>query len=202
MIIGLAALVGCNSVSGQVDALKIDINTAVFVEDDEAYGNDGAIIILMATHGLNCEEWYDFEDDFNDQLQALDLDDAEDIWKEILPEDFWSLQITMRVDDIDDKQRGNEYTGIEWDEPISDDDEAGIYAAHFTDYIDADDIFDNISDGYLSDEGIMTVTGHSPGEQIKGRFETSMKDLDGDPEGDVTVRFNAARCDSLEKFYF
>ena len=201
-IIGVLALFACNSVSGDIDTYKVNINTAVFVEDEEAYGNDGSIQILLASHGLSCEEWYDFTDDFWDQVQALDFEDAEDEWKEALPEDFWELTIVMRVDDIDQKQRGLEYTGVDWDDPIADDDEAKIHVSHYTDYPDADDIFDDIADHYVSDEGILQVTGHSPGEHIKGNFKTTVKDLDGDTEGEITVRFNADRCEQLEKFYY
>jgi len=195
-------LLGCNSVSGQIDAFKININTAVYIEDDEAYGSDGAIQILLATHGMDCAEWYDFEDDFWDEIQALDLEDAEDEWKASLPEDWWLFNVIMRVDDIDEKQRGFEYTGVDWDEPLTDDDEARVLVAHYDDYPDADDIFDDIADNYSSDEGILQVTGHSPGESIKGNFQTTIKDIDGDTEGEVTIRFNADRCDDLEKFYY
>ncbi len=202
-IIGVLALSACNNVNGKVDERSVNINTAVFVEEDDYYGNDGVIMVLLATHGLNCEEWVSASDDFEDDLNNLDFDDAIDEWEASVPEDFWVWDIKIRVDDVDDKNKG-EWDGVDWDDPITDDDEAKVLARHWTEYPEEEDLLGDVwtgDDWYHSDEGVLNINGHTPGESIRGNFATMMVDEDGDTEGEVTIHFNAARCRDLKDYY-
>ncbi|MCP4810627.1 MAG: hypothetical protein GY913_33220 [Proteobacteria bacterium] len=194
---------GCNSVSGTVDAYDTPINTAVYVELEDAYGDDEGILVLLASHGLSCEEWADFEDDYADAVwDDLTLDDAADVWRETLPEDFWDWAINIRVDRLGDKLKGDEWEGVDWQDGLTDDDEAKIVATHYTDWPEEEDILTglvDVSDTYRSDDGTMKIQAYSEGKSIRGKFETQMVDNDGSDEGDITLRFSADRCEELER---
>lgn len=195
-------VLGCTNVSGKVDAYDTPVNTAVYVELDDGYGSDDGILVLVASHGLDCEEWADFEDDWNDALtDDLDFDDAEDVWRDALPGDFWLWQLAIRVDRLGDDLAGDDWDGVDWDEGVGEDDEAKITVQHYTRYPDADDWFtalEQASDTYFSDGGTLSIGGYKERKSIRGTFKTQMVDDDGSDEGDITLRFNADHCEDLE----
>lgn len=191
---------GCTSVSGTVDAYDTPVNTAIYVQQDDGYGSDDAILVLVGSHGMNCEEWADFEDDFGDALGEWDFEGAEDVWKETLPEDFWQWSLSIRVDRLSDDLAGEDWDGVDWDEGVGEDDEAKLATVHYTDWPDADDwnTINEISDNYVSDGGTLSIGGYSEEKSIRGTFKTQMVDSDGSDEGDITFRFNADHCEALE----
>jgi hypothetical protein len=197
----LLAALGCNSVSGKIDENSVSINTSAMMEY-EVDGGDDYIVVALASHGLDCEEWADFYDDFNDKLfDDLDLEDAEDLWEETLPEDFWQVVIRLRADDVDDRADKVDWDPEDWDDGLSDDGDASIFASHTTEWWDKDEPLADISDDYRGDRGSLKIGSHKPSGKISGTYKTMMVDGDGDDEGQVTVRFSADHCSSLEDWF-
>jgi hypothetical protein len=211
LILGAAlGLLGCNSVSVSVDGSSAEgVQSAFFIEEDGAYGSDGLIQIYLVSFSDACTAYEGFQDEVND-LDWLNfdlLDDIEDIWTEYYPETFEETIIKIRVDDPDDSVAGLDFKGVDWNDGLSDDDEA---KATFTRYKQAldDDYWqawafggetDEYVESWVSDDGDLSVAGHTENTSIRGSFVTTLADADdGDDEGDVTFRFNADRCREYE----
>ena len=197
----LLAALGCNSVSGKIDEHAVSVHTAAMMEY-ELDGADDYIVIAMASHGMDCEEWADFNDDFWDEVTDLDFEGAEELWEEKLPEDWWQIIIRMRVDDVDDRADKVDYDPVDWDDGLSEDGDTKIFASHYTEWIDKDE-YDTWGpdQDYAGDEGSLKIKSHKPGGKISGTYKTMMVDDDGDDEGQVTVRFSADHCESLEDWF-
>lgn len=202
LTVALGALVGCTSVSGDIDGERPQGNNAFFIQDDEARGSDGIIQVVVTDVPDACTTWTAFMDDYSEGLSELDLDDVLDAYTDNLPETYWVQVITFVVDDVDDDLGGTEYDGIEFGDPLDDDDEFSVSAVHQTRYPDEDDF--ELSDiwsgdrdweeSYYSDEGSGKISGHTPDESVRGSVEVGWKDADGDRVGEGSISFNADRC--------
>ncbi|MCB9758675.1 MAG: hypothetical protein H6739_02445 [Alphaproteobacteria bacterium] len=204
----LALATGCNAVSGDVDGDPVDIDDAFYIEDDNAFGDDGLIQVFLLGIPDACAVTAEFLDDFDDADSPSERADA---WKDNFPEEFWEFQVWIRVDDVDDELAGQELDGIDWDDALESDDEVGILARRYHDHPD-DESFSwwgaftgdatDYYETYRSDDGDAKISGHSPGESIRGSFGTTMVDADGDDEGEITLRFSAQRCRDVEDELF
>ncbi len=201
----ILTLAACNSVSGAVDGDDVPrLATSFYVENDDAYENDGAIMVVMSSADLGCEGYADAWEDLEDELAASDLDGFIDLWEEVFPEDFWEVRILLRVDDVDDSAARIDFDAQDWDDGLGDDDEAGMWMYHYTEYPDVSlldfdfSLLEDSRDTYLSDEGSVAVRRHKPGEFISGYFDAPMVDLDGDDEGEARVSFSSQRCTAME----
>ena len=202
-MLGLMALAACNGVRGDIDGQSVpSMPTAFFVESDDYYGNDGAIQIFLSSVDLGCDGYEDMNEDLEDDANSVDIEGYVDTWTDNLPEDFWQVQISLRVDDVDDPQGSIDFDAQDWDDGLADDDEGKLWVTHYTDYPEASwpDIFDDISDIYVGDRGELAIRRHSPGERISGYFDAPMVDLDGDDEGEARVNFSASYCRGMEDF--
>lgn len=209
--VGLMSLSGCLgggiSVKGEIDGEAPDLRWGYFVQEDEVFdGGDGMIIVALSSNKDPCETDELLEGDLED---ADDAGDAEDIWETYMPEDFWSLQIRMRVGDPDDDLSGVTLEGVAWDEDLTDDDEAYGTFIHYTDFLDqeyfsgqANDLSD-YRDAWYSDSGDLDIARHKPGEKLSGTFVTEAAQTDdGDNDGDVEIRFSVERCKPMERYFF
>ncbi|MCB9794191.1 MAG: hypothetical protein H6741_15860 [Alphaproteobacteria bacterium] len=208
LALGLTALTACTQISGTIDGEEVDYLHGAYVEDDNYFGDDGLILIYLAQFEEPCAVYTEFLDDFNDADSPQERAEA---WQDNLPEEFWELQIWLRVDDVDAELGGAEFSGVDWDDAVEEDDEAAILGRRYKDHPsegsfawwggftgESTDWFET----YRSDDGQVKVQGHDPGESIRGRYDTRMVDADGDQEGEVTVRFNAQRCRDAEDYIF
>ena len=203
----LAASTACSSVNGTVDGETTPITSTYMLQDDDYFGNDGVILLVLSGGGLNCEQMDNLLEELED---ADDNDEKADLWADYLPQDFWEWRITLRVDDVDDDLGGDEIEGTEWTDLVNEDDQLSAMAIHYTDWPD-DDSFSwwgwvtgdatDYYEVYRSDEGVARISGHNPNESIRGSFETEMVDGDGDDEGEVSINFSTSRCSPLESHY-
>ncbi len=203
-------LLGCNSISVNVDGSGADgIQSAFFIEEDGFYGSDGRIDVYLLSFSDACTTYEAYADDISD-LDWLNwdlLDDIEDIWNEHFPETFEETVITIRVDDPDDPLSGLDFKGVDWNDGLTDDDEA---KASFTRYKQAldDDYWeawafggdtDEYVETWVTDDGDLSINGHKENTSIRGSFTSTLVETDdGDDVGDVTFRFNADRCTEYE----
>jgi hypothetical protein len=209
LTVALGALVGCTTVSGDIDGENPRGNNAFFIQDDDARGNDGVIQVYVTDIPDACLTWTAFTEDASEGWQELDLDDILDAYTDNLPETFWMQTVTFVVDDVDDDLGGTEYDGIEFGDPLDDDDEFAASALHQTRYPDEDDfeISDIWSgdrdweDAYFSDEGSGKIAGHTPDESVRGSVDVGWKDDEGDRVGEGSISFNASRCLEYEDLF-
>lgn len=203
--LALSACVG-NNVQGKVDNDKVHVIDAVFIEQEDFYGSDGVILVELSELSDGCEAAGGFWDDL---VGATDADVVATSWADHFPEEFWSLQIVIRVDDPDDDLGGEEFSGVDWDELPGDDDEVTASIYRYTDHLDEDywtgayREYDDYFDLWYSDGGDMKIHRHVPGERISGVFTTEAADADdGDDAGEITIHFNAVHCPDYEDAYF
>jgi len=211
LIVGAAlGLLGCNTVSATVDGESADgIQSAFFIEEDGAYGSDGLIQIYLVSFADACVAYEGYQDEVND-LDWLNwdlLDDIEDIWNEYFPEEFEETVIKIRVDDPDDSVAGLDFKGVDWNDGLTDDDETKATFTRYKQALDDDYweawAFGGDTDDYVelwvSDDGDLSVGGHTENTSIRGTFTTTLVEPDdGDDEAEVTFRFNADRCQEYE----
>jgi len=206
-MLAILTLAACNSVRGAIDGDDVPgLATSFFVENDDAYDNDGAILVVLSSVDLGCEGYADAREDLEDEINALDVDGFIELWEETFPEDFWEVYIQFRVDDVDDSAARIDFDAQDWDDGLSEDDDAGMFMHHYTEYPDWSlfnldfNLLADARDTYISDEGTVAVRRHKPGELISGYFDAPMVDLDGDDEGEARVSFSAQRCTAMEDY--
>jgi hypothetical protein len=209
------ALAGCNSVNATLDGQSAEpIQSAFFMEDDGYYGgNDGQVVIYLVSFADACTVYENYWDEFNEMNWFGNwdaLEDLEDLWAENFPETFELTELVIRVDDPDDSVAGLDFKGVDWNDGLDDDDETKATFTRYKESLDEDFweafIFGGDTDDYLeywvTDDGDMSVGGHTPNESIRGSFTTTLVDWDdGDDESEVTFRFNATRCDGAQDEY-
>jgi len=198
--------VGCGSrIKGEIDGEKIDIQSAFFVqlEEVDTDSGDGLIVVYLTSIEDGCDVAVSYSEDL---LSVRQPEDEADAWADAFPEEWWSLSLIIRVSDPGDEEdvEGGEYEGIDWDEELEDDEEVQGLIAHYTDHLDSQ-YFSGQSqadvDYYYSDGGEMSVSKFSDEDAIKGSFETTAVDDQGDDEGEITIHFNATWCDDLQDLY-
>lgn len=207
LLTGLALTTACTTVSGEIDGENPSGGQAFFIQEDEAYGEDGQIqVYLTDVPDDACEAFANFYDDYNEGVGNLSVDDVVEAYTDNLPESYWLTVLTFRVDDVRDEQGGLDFKGVDWDEPLEDDDEMHVRTTFQERFPDEDDfeladIWNNDYDFYeswRSDEGTAKVGGHTPSESISGRYEGYFVDDDGDDVGEMSLRFSAQRCRPVE----
>ena len=207
LLTALSLTTACTTVSGEIDGENPAGQQAFFIQEDEAYGEDGQIQVWMSDVPDDaCGTYNDFLDDRNDGLASFSVEEVVDAWNENLPEQAWLTVLTFRVDDVRDDLSGLEFKGVDWDEPLEDDDEMHAVSTYKNRHADEDDfeLGDIISGDYdfveswRSDEGSGKITGHTPDESINGTFSAIFVDGDGDDVGELDLRFKAQRCRSVE----
>jgi hypothetical protein len=207
LLTALALTTACTTVSGDIDGESPSGPNAFFIQEDEAYGEDGQIQVWMTDVPDDaCGTYSDFLDDYYDALNSFSVEEVVEAWNDNLPEQTWLTVLTFRVDDVRDDLSGLEFQGVDWDEPLEDDDEMHAVSTYKNRHADEDDfeLGDIISgdydfvDDWRSDEGSGKVTAHSPDESIRGTFSAFFVEDDGDDVGELDLRFNAQRCRSVE----
>ena len=202
----LLGLLGCqtNTIDATIDGEPVDVKSGIFVQERGYYNDEeGLVRVIVSDVGNPCEaytEWYlalasvDLEDVFTGDLGYL-----EDVWAEEFPEDFWDGEVWMRVDDPRDDLTDEEFTG----EPantllLSDAGTSMGFLNHYTDHLSLTDLLTGDDrTRYPFDGGALTITRHEPDERIVGSYLTTVTDSD-DVEQEVTVVFDADRCEDLE----
>lgn len=207
----LAAACGGNSVKGDIAGTPVEIKSGYFAQEDEVFpGGDGAIYIRLSSLEDSCEA----DVAFNDAAEeADDASDLEEIWKTSLPEDFWLVDLVLRVGDPDDDLVGKIFDGVAWDEVTEKDDQVYGIVTHYTSFLDEEywnallggpavDLED-YQEGFFTDGGDLEITSHSPGENIKGSFATEAATTDdGDTEGQIEIQFSVPRCAEMDQYLF
>ena len=51
----LAAFTACSSVNGTVDGESTPINSTYMLQDDDYFGDDGVILLVLSGGGLSCD---------------------------------------------------------------------------------------------------------------------------------------------------
>lgn len=190
-------LSGCSVVEGRIDGTSVPTSSSFFIQDSSS--GDDLIIIFVSSLTNACAVIEELEEDMDN---AEDLDDLEAAWADNVPEDFWETRILMRVDDVDDSLSGETFHGVGWDEGLGDSGETYAAVSHYTEHLDLSDI-DDWYEHWYSDRGTLDITMHQPDEHIVGAFDTSIADPgDGNSDGVVTIRFDARRCDGVERELF
>ncbi len=209
------SLSACNSVSATLDnEATISIKSSFFIENDGHYGSDGIMQVYLVSFTDACTAYESYWDELNEMSWWGNwdaFDDLEDLWAEHFPEEFEETVITIRVDDPDDSVAGLDFKGVDYNDGLTDDDETKGTLTRYKRWLDEDfyetfytggDI-DEYAVAWNTDDGDMSIGGHSPGETIRGSFITELVDTDdGDHESDATFRFNATHCDEFEDEYY
>src|SRR5687767_4876760 len=110
--LGVLLAMGCGRVhvDGEVGGEKPILRDAYFVQEDDQFdGGDGVILLVLSGIADACavdEELYDQIGDIDD------ASDAEDAWQELRPEDYWQVEVTLRVGDPDDDLAGASFQGV------------------------------------------------------------------------------------------
>jgi hypothetical protein len=207
-------LVGCGgglSVRGDVDGDPVPLKSGYFAQEDEYFdGGDGVIYVRLSSVDDACAADAAWNGDADD---ADDAGDLEDIWQENLPEDFWLIDLILRVGDPDDDLDGTVLDGVAWDEVTDKDDQTFGIITHYVasldqEYweallggpgVDPSDYYDF----WYTDGGDLDLIKHTPSEKVKGRFATEVADFsDGDTVGDVEISFSVERCAEMERYLF
>ncbi|MFT5584707.1 MAG: hypothetical protein ACI9VR_002292 [Cognaticolwellia sp.] len=207
LLTALSLTTACTQVSGEIDGENPAGQQAFFIQEDEAYGEDGQIQVWLTDVPEDaCATYNGFLEDFSEGLGSFSVDEVVDAYNDNLPEQVWLTVLTFRVDDVRDDLSGLEFQGVDWDDMLEDDDEMHAVSTYKSRDADEDDFefgdiisgdFDFIED-WRSDNGGGKISGHTPDESIKGTFSSIFVDEDGDDLGELDVRFSAERCRSVE----
>jgi hypothetical protein len=198
-------MTGCGSrIKGTIDGEKVDIQSAFFVQFEDLFSDtgDGVIAVYLASIEDGCDVFTDIYEDLDFIQQP---EEAADAWADAFPEEWWSVQLVLQVSDPTDEEdvEAGEYEGVDWDEPLEDDEEVAGVISHYTDHLDAQ-YFSELSmrdlDQYFTDGGDLAVSRFTSEDTIRGRFETTVVDDQGDDEGEITIHFDAIWCDDLQDF--
>lgn len=208
MLIPLLLTLGCTSVSGEIDGDELPITAGFYLEQEDYYGDEGLLVVFLNSADIDCEAMTELLDALDD---ADDADEQVEIWEETLPEDFWEMQLWMRVEDPDDDLAETELDGVGWRDSLDDDGDAAALSRHYTDHPTENSftwwgwITGEAADYYdlsRSSGGEGKVSGYKPGEHMHDPATTEMQDDDGDDEGEVTISFSVDRCRDVEDQVF
>ncbi len=198
-----ATIAGCGTrIKGEIDGEKLDIVSAFFVQGEEVYSEsgDGVIRVLASSTEDFCDVLVEFFEDMEDVRQAEEM---VSIWADAFPEDWWTMEVVIRVNDptdAEDVEKG-EYEGVDWDGYVEADEEAHAVFTHFTDHQDAQFFAEGAEpdlDNYYSDDGDLTISSFQPEESLKGTFTTTAVDDQGDDEGEIEIKLNAIWCEDYQ----
>lgn len=208
VLLALTLTTACNTVYGEIDGEEVPTDNAFYVEAEDYFGSDGLLIVFLSHEDMDCETMADFLEEMD---EADDDNERVYTWEYYNPEEFWEVQIRLRVDDPDDELAGQELDGSDWNSVLSDDDEVSVAATHYTDYPTENSfnwwgwVTGEVTDyyeSYTSDGGDGKIQAYDPGEHIRGVVTTEMVDREGDSEGEVTYNFSANRCREIESDIF
>lgn len=184
---------------GTVDGLDVPVQDAFFVED--AGLGDGAIVVFVSSLATACDRMATMLGSIEggaspDELAAQ--------WAETYPDDFWEVQIVLRVANPADSLAGETLEGAAGREEVRRDEGFAIFdhyretpsAAYWTTGEEG------VVETSFSDGGEITISEHSPGLSLAGEFETTAVDEGGDAVGPVSIRWSSARCDPVEALWF
>jgi hypothetical protein len=214
--LGLIVLaVGCgggNTVKGDVAGAPIEIKSGYFAQEDDVFeGGDGQILIRLSSLDDSCAADVAFSDAAE---EADDASDLEELWKANLPEDFWLIDLVLRVGDPDDDLSEKVFDGVAWDEVTDKDDQVFGVLTHYTASLDeeywdatvgngAGVDFEDYFEAFYTDGGDLEITGHTASEFIKGKFVTEAATTDdGDTEGQIEIGFSVDRCAEMDQYLF
>lgn len=202
----LLAASGCAPVKGELDGAPVDVQSVLFTQETRYYDNgDGEVQVWLAGLEDPCslyEAYYEAE------KEAVDAGDLADVWAAYMPEEFWFVRLTLRLEDPRSDQEGTVLQGVDWNESVTDALEVQGDLYHYVDHLD-EDFFLGLTDAkpyrdhYASDRGELEVTGHEVDESLAGVFHTTAYDAaDGEEEDEIRIRFRADRCRGVEKYLY
>ncbi len=188
-------MTGCGSVEG----LDVPVQDAFFVED--AGLGDGAIVVFVSSLATACDR-------MATMLQSLDSgatsDELAERWAQTYPEEFWEVQIVLRVADPADSLAGETLDGAAGADSVQRDQGFAIIdhyeGSPTAEYWTTGD--DDVVETSFSEGGAITISEHSPGVSLSGEFETEVVDESGADIGPLSIQWNSVRCDPVEALWF
>lgn len=199
----MLACAGSIRVSGEVGGEPVVLRGGYFTEEVGAYDNgDDRLSIAFTGYRDACDTTVAA----NQALTgASDPAEAGAAWAATLPEDFWRLDLTVRVADLADSLDGATFAGASWGaEP--DAGEVSGAVVHFRQPLD-EAFFGGVKapseylDDWSTDGGALTLEVSRGGDEIVGRFTADAADeIDGNNAGSVEVSFSVGSCDGAASF--
>lgn len=215
MVAGLvvAGVAGCggNSISGEIDGESVPVKSGYFAQEDDYFdGGDGVLYVRLSSIDDACTTDVAWNEEAEDADDSADL---EDVWESNLPEDFWLVDLILRVGDPEDDLNGTVLDGVAWDDGVEKDDQVYGIITHYTSHLDQeywDAVLggpgvevEDYYDAWYTDGGDLELTKHSAGEKLGGRFATEVAETsDGDTQGEVEISFKVERCAEMERYLF
>lgn len=195
------------SVDTPLGGAPVRVQSAFFVQEDNVSAVDGDSLLLVYLMGPSdgCALYGAWLDDAEDATTPEALAAA---WAEHMPEEYWFVDLTLRVPDTDADLEGQALQGMasnRWvDEPSSAVATFFHYVAPLDEaYYAGESSWEAYFDYFLSDGGTLTIDRHTPGERLAGRFTTAAVGHDRAVVAeDLTVEFDAERCVEAERYVF
>ncbi len=193
---------GCTTVKvkGEIDGETPPIEVSMFLEDSDAFGEEGLVAVVLSSEPNACR-LYEY---FLDQTDAGGWRGYSIGWQKTFPDNFWQISLVLRTGAFDGTLDGQTFTGIPWDAVPEQNGQAYGHVVHYVQHPrpDSPDNGDWRVD-YNSNGGSFEIDKHEPGERLTGTFSAPFVDpVDGSARGELEMKFDARVCPNIAGFGF
>lgn len=199
-VVVLASACSTVDVKGEIDGETPPIEVSMFLEDGDAFGQDGLMAIVLSSEPNACR-LYEY---FLDQTIAGGWRGYTIGWQKTFPDNFWQVSLVLRTSSFDGTLEGQTFSGLTWDALPEQTGQAYGRVVHYVQHPrpDSPDNTDWFVE-YLSNGGSLEIDKHEPGERLKGTFTAPFVDpTDGSARGEIDLKFDARVCPNISSFGF
>lgn len=200
-VLAVPLCVGCTAggVSGTLDDEGVPSfsSSALVTAEIEDFPDIDQVVARFTSFGGLCELWAADLDILNrDDSRSDKARDREDLYKERAPQDWWTAEVNVVIDDEDDLNGADLEPGR-----FDDDSILSVTVCHHEDWPEADgEDLDFDADCYRADDGelVFRYDGENEARTIHIDGDLEMEDLDGDNAGDIRFGGSASSCDPAD----
>jgi hypothetical protein len=203
------------SIEGELDGERPELVDGFFVHATETWDDEDLIVVVLSSFEDSCEAMAELKEA---QEDADEISDPEtwaeawaEAWEEHMPDEFWQIEIVMRIEDDGDSLGGQELDGVAWDEDLEETGEAFAVVRNHHQPFDFEYVFDDADREdyyalYYSDRGELQIEEHDPNDSLSGTFSFEVVEIEEDEDnpdeaGEVEVHFEVERCSDSEDYY-
>jgi hypothetical protein len=202
------------SIEGDLDGEQPKLVDGFFFHADAGWRNDEGIVVVLSSFPDSCGALSELFAEIDVLLSVEDpetrAEEMADAWEDLLPDEFWQIEITMRIGDDGDSLEGEEIDGVGWGDGLGEAGEAEVVLIEQKKPFDFDYFFDDVEwdemddyyTEYLSDGGDLQIEEHDPSDSMSGTFSFEAGEDSDDPdEFELEVHFEVERCSDIEPYY-
>src|SRR5262245_40460586 len=106
------------SFEGDLDGEHPQLVDGFFFHASAPWRNDEGIVVMLTSFPDACDALSELFEDL-DEFDSIDDPESRaeaqaEAWDDALPDEFWRVDITMRLQDVGDSLSGEEIDGVDW----------------------------------------------------------------------------------------